>query len=177
MATSYSTSPKGGIQAASWPSALKAMLDSIDASTLIEKLLAYRWNGRPGHSRRALWRAHLLCHFLNLPSISALVRALQDDPRLKRICGFGQLPHRSTFSRFFSRVNQHHDLVEKAMASMTDQLAELLPGFGEQVAVDSTNVSTHSNPRRPTISDPEASWTAKTKDATKGEKEWHFGYK
>ncbi len=61
---------------------------------------------------------------------------------------------------------------------ITDQLAEVLPGFGEKVALDSTAVRSHSNPNRKTVSDPEASWTAKNSaKAKKGGKEWHFGYK
>ena len=156
---------------------VKAILDRVDHSTLIEKLWAYRWNGRPGYSLNALWLAHLLRYLLNLPSINALIRRLQDDPRLRRLCGFSQLPHRSTFNRFFTRLSHHQDLVEQVLASMTNQLAGLLPGFGEKVAVDSTNIRTHSNPARPNISDSEASWTAKTRPGSRDKREWHFGYK
>lgn len=157
---------------------VKAILDSVDTSALIARLWAYRWNGRPGHSLTALWRAHLLRYLLNLPSINALILRLRDDPRLRRLCGFShQLPHRSTFNRFYSRLSHHQDLVEKALASITNQLQGLLPGFGEKIAVDSTNVPTYSSPRKPTISDSEASWTAKSKPTAKSGKDWHFGYK
>ena len=58
------------------------------------------------------------------------------------------------------------------------QLADVLPGFGEKIAIDSTVVPTHSNPNRKTVSDPEASWTKKhSADSKDGEDEWHFGYK
>ena len=178
MASSHSIRLSRDTQHSEGLSDAEAVLDLVDPSTLIEKLWAYRWNGRPGYSLNALWRAHLLRHLLNLPSVNALIRRLQDDPRLRRLCGFDQMPHRSTFNRFFARLSHHQDLVDKATASLTDQLARLLPGFGEEVAVDSTNISTHSNPDRSTISDPEASWTAKTKTHTsKNKLEWHFGYK
>ena len=46
------------------------------------------------------------------------------------------------------------------------------------MAIDSTTVRSHSNPNRKRISDPEASWTAKTSARSKqGGKEWFFGYK
>ena len=175
MASLHSSATKHKTQAVGPNLAeVKDILDRVDPSTLIEKLWAYRWNGRPGYSLNALWRAHLLRYLLNLPSINALIRRLQDDPRLRRLCGFSQLPHRSTFNRFYTRLSNHQDLVEQVLASMTNQLAGLLPGFGEKVAVDSTNIRTHSNPARPNISDTEASWTAKGGGAAK---EWHYGYK
>ena len=65
--------------------------------------------------------------------------------------------------------------MREALAGVVDRLAEILPGFGETVAIDSTVVRTHSNPKRRVISDADASWTAKP-DA-RGEREFHFGYK
>lgn len=166
--------------------ALRSTLDLVDASALIARLLEYRQRhsgvalGRKGFTPEALWRAYLARFLLNLPSVCALVRRLQDDPVLRRICGLSRVPHRSTFSYFFSRLAQHRELVEEALACTTDHLKELLPGLGETLAIDSTTVRTHSNARRPFISDPEASWTAKTStgpNADKNGKEWHFGYK
>ena len=178
MASTHSSATRHKTQAVGPNLAeVRVILDSVDASALIARLWQYRWNTRPGYPLSAMFRAHLLRFLLNLPSVNALIRRLQEDPRLRRLCGFDQLPHRSTFNRFYTRLSDHQDLVEKALASLTDQLAGLLPGFGEKIAVDSTNVRTHSNPRRPTISDPEASWTGKAKAATKDKTEWHFGYK
>ena len=113
------------------------------------------------------------------PHTAALVRTLQDDPDLRRLCGFRRLPHRTTFSRFFSLLSGHLDLVEECLADLTDLMADELPGFGEIVAVDSTTVSTHANPNRRKVCDPQASWTAKTAARAKSKdgKEWHFGYK
>ena len=50
------------------------------------------------------------------------------------------------------------------------------------MAVDSTTVRSHSNPKRKNrltgqVSDPEASWTAKTSAHGKNAKEWAWGYK
>ena len=46
------------------------------------------------------------------------------------------------------------------------------------MAIDSTVNRSHSNPNRKHISDPEASWTAKTNAKAKDkQKEWHWGYK
>ena len=128
----------------------------------------------------ALWRAYLASFLLNLPHTNALIRPLQQDHELREVCGFpGELPHRTTFNRFILRLENHRDLVEDYLQGLTDQLAERLPDFGQKVAVDSTVVRTHSNPNRKHVSDPEASWTAKTETYKNGKEytEWYFGYK
>ena len=159
-------------------SELKEVLDSIDATALIDRLRAYRPTGRKGYPLTSLWRAYVASFVLNLPHTNALIRRLEDDLELRILCGFSQLPHRTTFNRFISRLADHHDLVETCLTALTDQLAALLPGFGEKtVAVDSTFVHTHANPHRKNLSDPEASWTAKTSAGAKKGIEWSYGYK
>ena len=184
MALPHSTTTISSAQVGPGLTEVKAILNSVDATALLERLRLYRWTGsrwrgRSGYSVEALWRAVLLSYILNVPSTSAFIRRLQDDPRLRRVCGFQELPHRSTFSRFFSRVSQHTELVQIAIATATDRLRQYLPDLGDKVAVDSTVVRSHSNPNRRPISDPEAKWTAKnsTSPGAKNGKEWSFGYK
>ena len=157
-------------------SEIKAILDSIDASPIVDVLWKYRWNGRPGYPLESLWRAHLARYLLNLSSINALIRRLQDDRTLRMICGISEMPHRCTFNRFFTRLANHQDLVDQVVAGLTDEIRALLPDFGQKVAADSTNVRTYASPNRPLTADPEASWTGKTRKDGKGT-EWHFGYK
>lgn len=126
---------------------------------------------------RALWRAYLASFVLNLPHTNALIRRLEDDAGLRTVCGFGRLPHRTTFNRFISRLSNHVELVEECLHTLTRDLAQRMPEFGQKVAVDSTVVRTHSNPNRKPVSDPEASWTAKNSAKAKGGREWYFGYK
>ena len=166
-------STKGGLEF------LRAALDSVDNRALVATLQAYRRTGRPGYPLRALWRAYLSSFILNLPHTNALIRLLEDDAGLRTLCGFEDtLPHRTTFNRFISRLAHHADLVERALAGVTDRLKEHLPGLGHTVAVDSTAVRTHSNPNRKTISDPEAKWGVKTSArAREGGTEYFFGYK
>ena len=156
---------------------LRCVLDEVDVSALVARLEEYRPVGRKGYPVTALWRADFTSFILGLPSTNALIRRLQDDPELRLLCGFGQLPHRTTFNRFVNRLAHHRDLVEDCLAALTDRLAELLPGLGQKVAVDSTVVRTHSNPNRKEVSDPQASWTRKNSTKAKGGKEWYWGYK
>ena len=126
--------------------ALAETRDAVDASEIIAKIEAERYMGRHGYPPLGMWRAYLASFVLGLPSTNALIRQLQDDPELRLACGLGDnVPHRTTFNRFIRRLSRHRDLVERCMAGLTDQMRDLLPGFGEEVAVDSTAVRSHSN--------------------------------
>ena len=164
------------------PAGLPETLDAVDPTELLDRLQSYRPTGRQGYPLNALWRAYLLSFVLDLPSTNALIRRLHDDRKLRLLCGFSTLPHRTTFNRFIARLGHHRDLVEDCMAVLTARLRDLLPGLGEKVAVDSTTVRSHSNPHRRNrqtgqVSDPEASWTAKNSAGGKDQKEWSWGYK
>lgn len=154
-------------------------LEAIDASDLIDQLELERDGPGPhGYPPSSMWRAYFAGFILNLSSMNALVRLLEDDPELRMLCGFSQLPHRTTFNRFRSNLTRHRGLVESMQARVIDLLRQQLPDFGKVVAVDSTVVRTHSNENRKPVSDPEASWTKKNAAASKGGKQqWYFGYK
>ena len=182
MALPYSNTPIPATQASHGLDEIQAILDGIETSALLEKLKAYRWvgnrwRGRVGYSLEAMLRAFLVSFIMNVPSTCALIRRLQDEPSLRSVCGFDALPHRTTFSRFFSRLTDHLNLIESCIATATNQLREYIPDLGSKVAIDSTTIYVHSNPKRRVVSDPEATWTAKAKTGTKDAIEWRFGYK
>ena len=159
-------------------SELAAVFSSLDDAALLARLQEYRPTGRRGYDLKALWRAYIGSFILNLPHTNALIRRLEDDDDFRALCGFGSLPHRTTFNRFIRRLSHHANLVEAVFARLTDELKAMLPDLGTEVAVDSTTVRSHCNPNRKRVSDPEASWTAKNSARAKtGGKEWHHGYK
>lgn len=159
--------------------ALPVIFQNLHDGPLLARLWLYRANSRPGYPIQAMFRAYVASFILNMGSTNDLIRRLEGDPVLRRLCGFGKkLPHRTTFNRFIARLSRHLPLVEEAQASAIDQLQVLLPDLGAEVAIDSTTVRTHANPNRRTPADPEASWTAKNSaKAKEGGKEWHYGYK
>ena len=158
---------------------LRVIFENLNDKHLIDRLTEYRRNGRPGYPVRAMWRSYVASFVLNLANTNDLIRRLYADAELRRLCGFkGVLPHRTTFNRFIQRLSHNSDLVEQAFAGVTERLKGLLTDLGQEVAVDSSTVRTHANPNRRTISDPEASWTAKNSvRAKEGGKEWRYGYK
>ena len=164
---------------------LQHILATLDDAALVERLQEYRHTGRPGWSQRALWSAYLASYYLDLPHTNALIRRLQDDPALRAVCGFDDdLPHRTTFNRYIQRLGDHQDLVTPILHALTNQLRELLPGFGEVVAIDSTDVHSHANPDKKSKvtglpTDPEARWGVAHSVRSKNSEstEYFFGYK
>ena len=163
----------------------RRLLACLDDKAIIERLQAYRPTGRPGWPLRTMWNAYLASFFLDLPHTNALIRRLEDDPALREVCGFGDaLPCRRTFNYFIARLANHTDLVEHCANHLTADLKDLLPGFGDEVSIDSTSVRTHSNPNKKNrvtgeVSDPEATWGYKTdaRSIKKDGKEFFFGFK
>ena len=156
---------------------LRAILEQLDYQPLLDHLERHRWNGRPGYPAKVMWRAYCASFLLNLPSTNALIRRLHWDSDLRALCGFVVLPGRRTFNRFVQRLSRHSDLVEAAMARVTDKLKEYLPDLGDVVAIDSTAVKTHSNHDRKPASDRQARWGIKTSTQAKSGKEYFFGFK
>ena len=162
-----------------------SVLNGIDDAELIDALQRARMNGRPGYPCCSMWRAWLCKYILTIRYNVDLIERLRRSPKLRRICGFdGAVPSESTFSRFFSRLTDYQDLVDKILATITDRLSEKLPNFGKIVAADSTVFETYGNPDRKTVKgdpcgDMDARWghknSARVKD--KDEIEWCFGYR
>lgn len=116
-------------------------------------------------------------------STNALIRRLDEDATLRRVCGFGRkLPYRTTFNRFITRLGRYQDLIDDCMAVLVTETKKVLPGLGEKVAIDSTTARSHSHPNRGgkgngQPSDPQASWMAKTSTRGKRETDWFWAYK
>ncbi len=143
-------------------------------------MVEHRRNGRPGYPARVMLRAYAVSFALNLSSTNALIRLLRRDAAIRDMCGFEglNLPCRRTFNHFIRWLARHLDMVEGMLAGVTDELRQYLSDLGDVVAIDSTNVRTHSNPNRRRVSDPEADWGVKHSPRAKaGDKEFFYGYK
>jgi IS5 family transposase len=151
----------------------------LPESELVAELGLYRWVGCSGYSIRAMLRAYLASYFLNMRNTNSLIRRLQEDIALREICGFPNskpLPHRRTFNRFMDRLGPHQDLVQWCIDQMLSELHRVLPGFGAMVAVDATDIHSHSDCDRKPVSDQEAGFAIK-EATTSHKKKWAWGYK
>lgn len=160
---------------------LLAKLRLVDEGFIMESVPRGR-RGPAGHPRLPLWRAHLYGYLTGVKHTNAVIRRLEEDPTLREVCGFaGELPSRRTFNRFNAKIAARTIEFETFCVTLDIKKTGALPGLGEKLAIDSTNVPTHSRPRKSGITDPDAGWTAKSvpnprPDEPK-DKDWHFGYK
>lgn len=92
-----------------------------------------------------------------------------------RACGLAAVPSRLTIGRFLRRLVENLNLVRECLATASRDLRLRLPDFGDEVAVDSTTITTYANPGREEKSDPEATWTRKPNSQRK--LAYHYGYR
>ena len=151
---------------------LRDIFDSVPFQKLVKKLKAYRWTGRPGYNPETILKAVLVGYYKSIGTLAELARYLEDHREIASVCGFRDdepTPSRSTFSRFISRLAKHQDLLDECLNIMAGGFKDLLPDFGEVVAIDCTPVPSYSNPDNEPISDTEAGWIVKEGSA--------FGYR
>ena len=89
-------------------------------------------------------------------------------------------PSDSTFSRFFNLLRKREISPELLLQRVVEQIAHLAPNLGHTPVIDSTDVASYANPCRKRVRYTRANWgirTAKSKSATRKEKESFFGRK
>ena len=147
----------------------------------LEAIQRSRRRARPGYPPSAVFRAFCLKYLLGERYTVALIERLRSSARLREICGFGEaIPSESTFSRFFARMAAMPTFGDDAIAQLVERVRKRLPDVGESVAVDSTDIRAHANPRRSVVRDRDARWgyrTTKARSKSKDKTEPFFGYK
>ena len=148
---------------------LRLALDQIDIDNLVAALEGPPRTGRRPAPRWPIIWAYPASYFLGSSNLSDLIRRLNNDPLLRSICGFiNCIPSYATFWRVFDQLAGLPEHIDECYHILLEQLQELLPGLGQEVAVDSTTIPAYANPNRKNSSrnpggpaDPDASWTNK----------------
>lgn len=159
---------------------LQGFFDRLDDIPLMQALTGSTRRGPKGYQAYILWRCFLVKHYLALPSTEAMRRTLRNNPFIAQACGImspEDIPHHSTFSRFFKRLASAKGLprLKDVSRRLVRQHYQTLPAFGKRVALDSTTLKGWSNGGKPVKSDKDAGWSVKT--GTQGVKEATYGYK
>jgi hypothetical protein len=140
---------------------IASVIEVLDAESLLSALDAERTpHGRDDYPNRVLWHCLVAFACLGVRAVTEGLRYLQLSPGLQRLCGIesaGGLPNKYAFYRFERRLAEHEDLLRAMFAGLVQELARVLPGFGERLATDSTKVHSLCNGKKPTA-DEDASW-------------------
>jgi IS5 family transposase len=166
---------------------LTMVLESLPAEKLLMAIEDEHWTGRKGYSVRGMWSALIAGILYQCDTVAETVRMLERDKDTRLICGFtrDKIPGQDAFGRFLKKLVKQEVLLEECFASLVDRLREELVGFGEKVAVDSTDIKAYANGNRKKPSDGDAQWGVKGAEKQgveekKGKKRdtyrW-FGYK
>lgn len=157
---------------------LELLFSVLEDGPLIQALMGPTRRGPKGYQPDILWRCFIAYYHMGLESVSTLIRLLSDNPLVASACGmesYDEIPSQPTFSRFFSKLAQpqYQHQVEDILHTLTDTLHTTIPGFGDTVAVDSTDLKGWAHLNKPGT-DPDARLGAKTKS---GKKNFWNGYK
>ena len=159
---------------------VRAVLDAVDFTPLAVAVSNDPITGRRPYQRLPIVRAHFAA-YLTKPKIDSIVTlhlSIMRDAALREACGFrGPIPSRSTFSRVFTAMAEHPEIVDRCAAEVVARMQEIVPDLGQDIAADSTPAPSYSNSGRNPKTDPEASWGWHHKTGTKDGGEWVWGYK
>ncbi len=167
---------------------LVEILRTDNLNNIVKVMSSVKPVGRKKLPREPMLRAYVIARMRGMPTIKGLVRELHDNPAMCDLCEFKiidstgrfpvyQIPSRRTFGRAFKELQQPEclRLLEECIAELTSRMFELLPDFGENIAIDSTTIKTYSS--RWSGTDPEASVGFKHSVKSASGTEMVLGYK
>jgi len=139
----------------------------------MQNLKYERGKGRDDYPIRAIWNSILAGVVFEHPSIESLRRELSRNAQLRFMCGFygaGEkaVPPNWVYTRFFKKLFAKKEEINNILEDLVRELYILLPGFGEDLAIDSKAINSFAN-RENKNPDPDG---RRDTDANYGRKEY-----
>lgn len=162
---------------------LERVLEALPDKELMECLEKDRKGKRDDYPIIAMWNSLIAAMVCGHRSMASLCRELKRNAELRQVCGFDPLlkedavPPAWVYSRFFTKLFKHEDVIEKMFEKLVDKLVDLFPDYGVDLGIDGKSLPTYGR------KDNDADWGVKkykgiNKDGTPYEtvKKW-FGYR
>ena len=127
---------------------LRLVIEYMPDEALMRRLEKERGLGRDDYPVRGMWNATLAGVVFQHSSVSSLLRELSRNGQLRFMCGLDKVPTSWAFSRFLSKLMSISEDVEAIFNDLVNEIAALLPDFGENLAIDGKKLPTHANPRK-----------------------------
>ena len=152
---------------------LQLVLDSLPDEELMRTLEIERGHGRDDYPVRAMWNLIIAMIVFGHDRFADVIRECGRNVQLRYICGFGvwKIPTAVNVSRFVVNLEKHQDIITDIFFALVGKLCELLPGFGEDVAMDSKWVESLAK----RVSDNKK--TGRHKSGRRGEHDAEYGKK
>lgn len=135
---------------------------------MIADLEATRWTGRPGYPIRTMVGLALAKSVYAIPTWTRVVALVAEHAGLQAALGCdGNPPSVYAAYRFAAKLRAHQALIDQAIGRVTEGLRSRLKGYGDDVAIDASDMPAYANgqryvskngPERERFSDPDASW-------------------
>jgi hypothetical protein len=157
---------------------LQLVLSHLPDERLMVALESRRGKGRNDYPIRPVWNSILAGIVFQHVSIESLRRELQRNGQLRYLCGFdlmqaeAAVPPAWVYTRFLRLLFKHAGQVESMFDLLVEQLRELLPGFGQTLALDGKAIPSHGKPRPKDEKDVQADGR-RDLDANHGKKTYH----
>lgn len=132
---------------------LRLVLKTMPDEELMRALESKRGRGRDDYPVRAVWNSILAGVVYQHPSVEALRRELLRNPDLREMCGFDPgrggdaVPSAYAYTRFLRGLMRRQEQADGMFAALVERARELLPGFGEHLAVDGKAISSAAGRR------------------------------
>lgn len=126
---------------------LRLVLEYMPDEELMQVLEKERGKGRDDFPIRAMWNSVLAGVVFEHVSVDSLRRELSRNGQLRFMCGLhkGKVPDAYVYSRFFKKLFDKEDMINRMFDDLVNELEELLPGFGKNLALDGKGISSLSS--------------------------------
>jgi Transposase domain (DUF772) len=124
------------------------LLESPEIEGLIAELQETRWTGRPGYPLRAMVGMTLVKSLYALPTWTRTVALVTDHAGLRNALGCASrdaVPSIDACYRFTRKLRRVDDLLAACINRVLASLRDALPGMGEHVAIDGSDLPAYAN--------------------------------
>ena len=105
-----------------------------------------RWTGRKGYSIRSLVGACIAKSLYSIATWSRVAALIGEHEGLQRV--LGDVPSVYALYRFTAKLRQHSDKLADCLDHVTAALADELPEYGRDVAIDASDLVAFANGQR-----------------------------
>ncbi len=126
---------------------LQLVLEYMPDEELMNTLEQERGKGRDDYPIRAMWNSILAGVVFQHISVESLRRELSRNGQLRFMCGFrrkDEVPEAYVYSRFFKKLFEKEEMINGIFDHLVNELEELLPGFGKNLAIDGKAIASLS---------------------------------
>ena len=127
---------------------LLLVMEYLPDEQFMKHLEYERGNGRDDYPIRGMWNSILGGIVYEHETVESLRRELSRNGQLRHLIGLSnKVPPPWVYSRFLNKLmeSEHMEYIDEIFNNLINQLQELLPDFGERLAIDGKPVESYAN--------------------------------